>query len=211
MFTIAHTLTIALVALEVVSPDGDIIEPLIAFSIGLIAVESLVFKTMHWWRLPVVFGFGLLHGLGFGNALAESGLPSFALPVAILGFNVGVELGQLVVVAASVTALWLAARAHCRTRARVLAVFVITPAAIACASTLEVAWWYGAIVGPLAVLLPTASRNLANPPTEPQLPTSASSLGAGTPVAPIRRSISVTLCAMIALTGFTLTLARVFG
>ncbi|MGR3321992.1 MAG: HupE/UreJ family protein [Pseudooceanicola sp.] len=98
-FTAAHTVTLALGALGWVTVPGAIVEPLIAASITFIAVENLLTSDLHRWRPVVVFGFGLLHGLGFASVLGEFGLPEGQFVPALLGFNIGVELGQLTVIA----------------------------------------------------------------------------------------------------------------
>ena len=99
-FTIAHSITLALGALGIVSIPGAIVESLIAASIVFVAVENLFTDRLHAWRPVVIFGFGLLHGLGFASVLGEFGMPTGDFIAALLAFNVGVELGQLTVVAA---------------------------------------------------------------------------------------------------------------
>lgn len=98
-FTLAHTVTLALGAMGVVNVPGSIVEPLIAASIAFIAIENIFSTNLHRWRPVVVFGFGLLHGLGFASVLQEFGLPQDQFIPALIGFNVGVELGQLTVIA----------------------------------------------------------------------------------------------------------------
>lgn len=98
-FTLAHTITLALAALGYVTVPGSIVEPLIALSIVYVAVENLYTTGLSRWRPFIIFGFGLLHGLGFASVLAEFGLPDSAFVPALIGFNVGVELGQLAVIA----------------------------------------------------------------------------------------------------------------
>ena len=98
-FTAAHTLSLALSTYGVVSLSPSIVEPLIALSIAWIAFENVVTDELRPWRPAVVFGFGLLHGLGFAGVLAELGLPPNEYLTALLSFNVGVELGQLTVIA----------------------------------------------------------------------------------------------------------------
>ncbi|MEP1198765.1 HupE/UreJ family protein [Tateyamaria sp.] len=110
-FTLAHTVTLALGALGHVSVPGSIVEPLIAASIVYVAVENIFSRGLTPWRPAVVFGFGLLHGLGFASVLGEFGLPKGQFIPALIGFNVGVELGQLAVIAMAATALWLGCRA----------------------------------------------------------------------------------------------------
>ncbi|WP_192966608.1 HupE/UreJ family protein [Phaeobacter sp. F10] len=98
-FTVAHTITLACGALGLVTVNPDIVEPLIAASIVFVAVENIFSRRLHSWRTAVVFGFGLLHGLGFASVLEEFGLPQSQFISALIGFNVGVELGQLTVIA----------------------------------------------------------------------------------------------------------------
>jgi len=103
-FTIAHSLTLVAATLGWVHVPGPPVEAIIALSIVFVAAEvvhELRGKEGLTARAPwvVAFSFGLLHGLGFAGALAEVGLPQKAIPVALLMFNVGVELGQLIFVA----------------------------------------------------------------------------------------------------------------
>jgi hypothetical protein len=100
-FTLAHTITLGLSIYGVVSLSPSIVEPLIAASIAYVAIENLVTAELKPWRAFVVFGFGLLHGLGFAGVLHEIGLPRSEFLTALLSFNVGVELGQLAVIAAA--------------------------------------------------------------------------------------------------------------
>jgi hypothetical protein len=109
-FTLAHTLTLALAVYGVVSLPSRIVEPLIAASIVYVAVENLLRTEATWARLAVVFSFGLLHGLGFAGALSELGWPQGRRLLALLSFNLGVELGQIAVIALAVAALFLATR-----------------------------------------------------------------------------------------------------
>ncbi len=106
-FTAAHTVTLALGALGLVSVPASVVEPLIAASITYVAVENVLTSRLHRWRPAVVFGFGLLHGLGFASVLEEFGLPGEDFIAALLGFNVGVELGQLTVIALAFLAVGL--------------------------------------------------------------------------------------------------------
>jgi hypothetical protein len=109
-FTLAHTLTLALAVYGVVSLPSRIVEPLIAASIVYVAVENLVRTEATWSRLAVVFGFGLLHGLGFAGVLSELGWPQGRRLLALLSFNLGVELGQLAVIAIALAILAVLAR-----------------------------------------------------------------------------------------------------
>jgi hydrogenase/urease accessory protein HupE len=111
-FTIAHSITLAAATLGFVHVPAPPVEASIALSIVLVAVEILNTrrgKPSLTARLPwlVAFSFGLLHGFGFAGALAEVGLPQHAIPVALLFFNIGVEMGQLVFVAAVLSWIWL--------------------------------------------------------------------------------------------------------
>ncbi|MGB7770355.1 MAG: HupE/UreJ family protein [Pseudolabrys sp.] len=104
-FTVAHSLTLAAATLGFVSVPSPPIEAAIALSIVLVAVEIVNARrrtpslTARWPWL-IAFCFGLLHGFGFAGALAEVGLPHHAIPIALLFFNLGVEIGQLAFVAA---------------------------------------------------------------------------------------------------------------
>ncbi|MCB1739877.1 MAG: HupE/UreJ family protein [Gammaproteobacteria bacterium] len=98
-FTVAHSITLALASLGYVALPGSVVEPLIAASIVYVAVENIVSPELRPWRLYVVFAFGLLHGLGFADVLGTLGLPPGELLLALIGFNIGVELGQIAVLA----------------------------------------------------------------------------------------------------------------
>lgn len=110
LFTLAHTITLAAAALGYVSISGAIVEPLIAASIAYVAIENIFMRNLSPWRPVVIFGFGLLHGLGFASVLAEFGLPAGSFVPALIGFNVGVEVGQLAVIAVMFLAVWQAIR-----------------------------------------------------------------------------------------------------
>lgn len=97
-FTVAHTATLALAASGVITPSPSVVEPLIAMTIAFVAIENLFFTDMTRWRPAVVFGFGLIHGLGFAGFFGELGLPPGQFWSALIGFNVGVEIGQLSVI-----------------------------------------------------------------------------------------------------------------
>jgi len=98
-FTLAHTITLALSISGVIAVRAEIVEPLIAVSIAYVAVENILHKELKAWRIALVFGFGLLHGMGFAGVLLELGLPRGEFITALLSFNIGVEFGQLAVVA----------------------------------------------------------------------------------------------------------------
>ena len=132
-FTVAHTITLALSVGGVVSLSPRWVEPLIALSICYVAVENLFTTELKPWRPVLVFCFGLLHGLGFAGVLRDLGLPRGELVTALLSFNVGVELGQLAVIALAFLAVgWY------RSAARYRRVVVIPASTIIAATGL---WW----------------------------------------------------------------------
>ncbi len=97
-FTVAHTLTLGLAAAGVIAPPAGIVEPLIALTIAWAAAENLIFREMQPWRPLLAFGFGLVHGMGFAGAFGDLGLPPAIFWPALIGFNLGVEIGQLTVI-----------------------------------------------------------------------------------------------------------------
>jgi hydrogenase/urease accessory protein HupE len=114
-FTVAHSITLALATLGLINVPGPPVEAVIALSIMFVALEVLRRQQGHRslasekpWL--VAFSFGLLHGLGFAGALAEVGLPQNSIPLALLFFNVGVEIGQLLFVAVLLVAAALIRR-----------------------------------------------------------------------------------------------------
>jgi hypothetical protein len=98
MFTLAHSITLGLAMYGVIRPPANIIEPLIALSIVVLAVENIYTKKVKPWRLVMVFLFGMVHGMGFAGALSQLGMPQYAFATALISFNVGVELGQLAII-----------------------------------------------------------------------------------------------------------------
>ena len=101
-FTLAHTITLALGIYGIISLPSNIVEPLIALSIVYVGLENIYRaknnKISHS-RMPIIFAFGLLHGLGFASVLADVGLPQSQYALSLISFNIGVELGQLTVIA----------------------------------------------------------------------------------------------------------------
>jgi hypothetical protein len=126
-FTLAHTVTLALGALGIVTIPGSIVEPIIAASIVYVAVENVFARTLNLWRPAIIFVFGLLHGLGFASVLGEFGLPAGQFVAALIGFNVGVEIGQLTVIAVAFIAVgyWFGGKEWYRARIAVPASIVI--------------------------------------------------------------------------------------
>ena len=128
-FTVAHSITLALSIYGIVSLPSRIVEPMIALSIVYVAVENLFTRELKPWRVALVFTFGLLHGLGFAGVLRELGLPRSEFLTALLTFNLGVEGGQLTIIAAALLATAPVRRApwyHAR---------VVVPASLAIAAT----------------------------------------------------------------------------
>jgi hypothetical protein len=108
-FTVAHSITLAAQVLHPGLVPTRWVEPAIAFSVAFVALENLLPRAPRG-RWALVFGFGLVHGLGFASALREIGLPRRGLVLSLVSFNLGVELGQLLVVALALPILVAAAR-----------------------------------------------------------------------------------------------------
>jgi HupE/UreJ protein len=129
-FTLAHSITLGLSMFGMITAAPRLVEPMIALSIAYVAIENVFLSALRPWRVALVFGFGLLHGMGFAGALKELGLPRSELLTALVSFNLGVEAGQLTVIAlAAILVGW-----YCRNktwyRSR-----VVVPASIAIAVT----------------------------------------------------------------------------
>ena len=99
-------ITLGLSLYGVISLPSAVVEPLIALSIVYVAVENIVTGTLTPWRVAVVFGFGLLHGMGFAGALRELGLPRSEFLTGLVTFNAGVEVGQLAIVGMASALVW---------------------------------------------------------------------------------------------------------
>ena len=125
-FTVAHSLTLSLAVLGWVDVPSAIVEPLIAASIVAVAAENLLMAREPSWRWLLAFGFGLVHGLGFAGALTALELNTASLMRALVGFNVGVEIGQLIAIAiAFPLVLWAGAPQRLPRLARVLSIIVL--------------------------------------------------------------------------------------
>ena len=109
-FTLAHSVTLTLAALDILNPPARIIEPAIALSIVYVGADNLLVRGGRDLRGWIAFGFGLIHGFGFANVLREMDLPGTALAWSLFSFNLGIEIGQLIVVVA--VASLLAALRH---------------------------------------------------------------------------------------------------
>lgn len=129
MFTIAHTITLGLAMNGLFDLPAQIVQPLIALSIVYVGIENVFSRKLQKSRLLLVFIFGLLHGLGFANMLADFGMPEYAFASALISFNVGVELGQLTILlmAYLLIGLWFGKRLWYKT-------LVINPASIVIAT-----------------------------------------------------------------------------
>ncbi|MEP7230803.1 MAG: HupE/UreJ family protein [Ginsengibacter sp.] len=97
-FTVAHSVTLGLVMYHVITPPSNIVEPVIALSIMFVALENIFFPKFKASRVGIVFLFGLVHGMGFANALGQLGLPENAYFTSLVMFNIGVELGQISII-----------------------------------------------------------------------------------------------------------------
>lgn len=103
-FTVAHCITLAISVMNIWTPSAAIIEPLIGLSIVYIGIENFYLKKHHW-RWAVTFLFGLIHGFGFAGALSEISISTDQIVAVLLGFNAGVEFGQLALIAVCIPCL----------------------------------------------------------------------------------------------------------
>ena len=104
-FTLAHSITLGLTIFKWLEPSADFIEPVIALSVVAAALNNLLgWAALRRWQLA--FAFGLVHGFGFANVLLDLGLPSDQLAIALGGFNLGVELGQIAIVLVFLPLAW---------------------------------------------------------------------------------------------------------
>ena len=104
-FTLAHSITLSIAALNLVSPPARFVEPLIALSIVYVGVDNLMVRGGRDVRMWIAFAFGLVHGFGFASVLREMDLPARALGWSLFSFNLGVEIGQLLIVVVVASAL----------------------------------------------------------------------------------------------------------
>ncbi len=134
-FTLAHTITLALGMAGVLSIPSSIVEPLIALSITYVCVENILTQKLTRWRPLVVFAFGLLHGLGFAGVLKEIGLAPDQFVTGLISFNVGVELGQLSIIAIcfALVGIWFRNKSWYRA-------VVVIPASLVIGTI--GAWWF---------------------------------------------------------------------
>ncbi|HEV7869108.1 MAG TPA: HupE/UreJ family protein, partial [Chthoniobacteraceae bacterium] len=140
-FTLAHSVTLALATIGWVKVSPKIVEPIIAASIAAVAIENILRPRYSPWRLLIVFVFGLIHGLGFAGALGELSLPQTSMAAGLVGFNLGVEAGQIAVIGlAFVVTAWIRDPVHYRR-------WIVIPASAAIAM-LGVWWTVERIFGP---------------------------------------------------------------
>ena len=132
-FTLAHSITLTLAALQIISLPSRLVESAIALSVVFAALNNLR-GTIESKRWVMAFAFGLIHGFGFASVLADLGLPQNALVLALVGFNGGVEVGQLAIVAVFLPVAFLLRKTHFYQRG-VLKVGSLMVAAIA-------TWWF---------------------------------------------------------------------
>jgi hydrogenase/urease accessory protein HupE len=134
-FTVAHSITLSLAALQIVVIPSSIVEPAIAASIVYVAIENFFSRNVDGrWR--DTFAFGLVHGFGFASALQEFGLPRGAVVPALAAFNIGVEVGQVAIVSLVIPLLigvdWLIARTRGAPQDRTAALVYALSGIIAC-------------------------------------------------------------------------------
>ena len=132
MFTLAHTLTLGLAMAGYVFLPSRIVEPLIAASIAYVGFENIRSKSLGNGRLALVFAFGLLHGLGFASVLADFGMERDAFMTSLISFNVGVEFGQLTILAAcfALVGFWFGQKSWYRKMVTIPASALITVIAL---------------------------------------------------------------------------------
>lgn len=139
-FTIAHSITLGLSLVGIFSLPASIVEPLIALSIAVVALENIFFRKLRPSRWVIVFGFGLIHGMGFAGVLRGLGLPEGQFLSTLISFNLGVEFGQLAVIALAVAATFWAWKKDWYFR------FIVVPVSAAIALT-GLFWTVQRIIG----------------------------------------------------------------
>jgi hypothetical protein len=153
-FTLAHTITLALAALGYVTVPASIVEPLIALSIAYVAVENIFMRRLSPWRHFIIFVFGLLHGLGFASVLAQFGLPEANFVPALIGFNIGVEIGQICVIAVAYLCVYMAREySEKGNRSGLAAALYLVAAAAVLAIAVPLSIWAPDLLGDLFPLL----------------------------------------------------------
>ncbi len=121
-FTIAHSITLVLATLNIVTPPARLIEPAIALSIIFVGAHAILARGQtRDWRLLFAFGFGFIHGFGFANVLRAMELPRHALGWSLFSFNLGVEVGQACIVLAVAPALGFLAQKSATLSRRIVA------------------------------------------------------------------------------------------
>ena len=136
-FTVAHSITLALSMKNIIVAPPTVVEPIIALSIMFVAIENLLLKELKPWRIAIVFLFGLIHGMGFASSLNEIGLPPGKFYTSILSFNIGVELGQIAVIAAMFSLIIIPLRQKIWYRKATVYPLSVLIAMVACYWTIE--------------------------------------------------------------------------
>lgn len=113
-FTISHSITLILAGTGILTLSSRIVEPMIALSIAYVALGSTIFKNNRWLglgkshnKVGAVFAFGLFHGLGFAGLLVDLGIPNNLFISSLLSFNIGIELGQLLILSLVIPLIYL--------------------------------------------------------------------------------------------------------
>ena len=146
-FTLAHSVTLALGLLGWINIPGIVVEPLIALSVVFVVAENIYSQKLRFWRTLIVFGFGLLHGLSFAGVLRELTVSDGQLAASLIGFNIGIELGQAAVVLLCYGAVgyWLGNKTWYHGR-------IVVPASVVIA--LIAGYWFAERVGLIALAHP---------------------------------------------------------
>jgi hypothetical protein len=151
-FTLAHSVTLGLAAANVLAVPAGLVEPVIALSIAVVGLEALLVRQAGAWRFPLIFGFGLFHGLGFASQM-QGYLQGADFLTALAGFNIGVELGQLVVLAIFGTGALAVHSGLTRLGREALYAWVVTRP-VALLIMLFGLWWFLERTGLVALLHP---------------------------------------------------------
>jgi hypothetical protein len=129
-FTVAHSITLILAGTGIFVLSSELVEPLIALSIGVMAISTVFFAQSRifkgeWSKISIVFFFGLFHGLGFADLLKEIAIPGETFGGALVAFNVGIEIGQLIIIALALPViLYFRNRSWYETLIKIIAVII---------------------------------------------------------------------------------------
>jgi len=136
-FTLSHSITLLLAGSNLLVLSARIVEPMIAFSIAFMAISTVFFREQRYKSL-IVFGFGLFHGLGFAGLLRDLAIPQESFVSSLLFFNVGIEVGQMIILCCALPLLFLCR--HKRWYPQMIRVFAIAISAIALVWMMERFW-----------------------------------------------------------------------